>query len=497
MESPAFYPRSVYRTSLALMVDFYELTMAYGYWKTGLHRKEAVFQLFFRRTPFKGGFTVAAGLAAAMEYIAGFHFESSDLDYLSGLRDAEGQLYFPEEFLKYLSELRFTVDLDAVPEGSIVFPYEPLLRVTGPLIQAQLLETPLLNCLNYPTLIATKAARICQAAQGDPVIEFGVRRAQGIDGGITASRAAYIGGCDSTSNVLAGKLFDIPVKGTHAHSWVMVFDTELEAFQTYAEALPGNCIFLVDTYDTLRGVRRAIELGNWLKQRGHRLLGVRLDSGDLAYLSMRTRELLDTAGFQDTKILASNELDETLISDLKRQGAQISMWGVGTHLVTGRESPALDGVYKLSAIRDPGKSWSYRLKLSEQMAKISNPGILQVRRYFADEEAVADMLYDMGLGAPEEPTIIDPFDSTRQKQLPLGVPYTDLLIPVIRNGKAVYQPPPIAVTRDQVKANLAGFHQSIKRFFNPHIYVVGMEQALYELKVDIIKKIRNDLRKKG
>jgi nicotinate phosphoribosyltransferase len=336
---------SIYDQSLALLTDFYQMTMAYGYWKAGLERKEAVFQLFFRKTPFKGGFTIAAGLESVIHFIENFKFDSSDLNYLAQLKGPDGNLYFNEEFLNYLAQLRFTGDIDAIPEGTVVFPYEPLVRVQAPLIECQLLESPLLNLINFPTLVATKAARVCLAANGDSVIEFGLRRAQGIDGALTASRAAYIGGCDSTSNILAGKMFGIPVKGTHAHSWVMVFDEELEAFQTYAKNLPNNCVFLVDTYDTIEGVKKAIQVGQWLRQEGKKMIGIRLDSGDLADLSIKSRALLDQAGFENAVIVASNELDETIISELKRQGAQINVWGVGTNLVTAKDQPALDGVY--------------------------------------------------------------------------------------------------------------------------------------------------------
>lgn len=477
-------------SSLALLTDFYQLSMAYGYWKQQMQHKEAVFHLFYRRQPFRGGFTITAGLEAVIQYVTNLRFDASDIDYLASLKAPDGKPFFSPDFLHYLADLRFTVDIDAMPEGTVAFPHEPLLRVKGPLIQAQLLETPLLNLINFPTLIATKAARMCLAAEGDDVIEFGLRRSQGIDGGITASRSAYIGGCDATSNVLAGKLFGIPVKGTQAHSWIMVFDDEASAFQAYAEALPNNSVFLVDTYDTLHGVKRAIEVGIWLKRQGHHLQGIRLDSGDLAYLSIKARQWLDAAGFQDTAIVASSELDETLIGDLKRQGAKVNVWGVGTHLVTGRESPALDGVYKLSAIRDPGEPWQYRLKLSEQMAKVSNPGILQVRRFSSDGENVADMIYDVEMGAPDEGMIIDPLDATRQKRISANLSCMDLLVPIFREGKLVYQSPPLDAIRASVVENLAQFYGGVKRFINPHVYIVGMEQSLYDLKVKLIKKIR-------
>jgi len=484
-------PFSIYNNSLALLTDFYQLSMSYAYWKSGLNSKEAVFHLFFRRPPFNGGFTVAAGLESVVKYLENFHFSESDLTYLATIKNNEQQQFFSDEFLNYLKDLRFECDIDAVPEGTVVFPYEPLLRVKGPLIQCQILESPLLNLMNFPTLIATKAARICIAAKGDPVLEFGIRRAQGVDGALTASRSAYIGGCDSTSNVLAGKYFGIPVKGTHSHSWIMVFDEEQEAFQTYAEQLPSNCIFLVDTYDTIEGVKKAIEVGKWLRSKGKKMVGIRLDSGDLAQLSIRSRKLLDEAGFTDALIFASNELDETLISELKRQGAQIHMWGVGTNLVTSRDQPSLDGVYKLSAIRDKGGEWKYKLKLSEQMLKVSNPGILQVRRYYSDKYNVADAIYDIHTNMDEDKIIVDPLDPTRQRILKKELKSYDLLKPIFRNGKRVYDLPPLQEIRQETQREVERFQVGIKRFLNPHQYIVGMEKSLYDLKVELIKNIRS------
>ncbi len=476
--------------SLSLLTDFYQMTMSYGYWKAGIDRREAVFHLFFRKTPFQGGFTVAAGLEAVIHFLENFRFDSSDLNYLAHLLGPDGTPYFSEGFLEYLSQLKFTGHIDAVPEGTVIFPYEPLLRIQGPLIECQILESPLLNLINFPTLVATKAARMCLAAKGEPILEFGLRRAQGIDGALTASRAAYIGGCDSTSNLLAGKLFGIPVKGTHSHSWVMVFDDELEAFQTYAKILPNNCVFLVDTYDTIEGVKKAIEVGQWLKQEGKKLLGIRLDSGDLADLSIKSRQLLDQAGFQDTTIIASNELDETIISELKHQGAKIAVWGVGTNLVTAKDQPALDGVYKLSAIRDAEGKWKYKLKLSEQMMKVSNPGILQVKRFHLNKENVADVIYNVQTPIADECQIVDPLDPTQVRLIKKGLQSKDLLIPIFRQGQCVYQQPALEEIRLHTKQELAYFHVGIKRFLNPHLYVVGMEKSLYDLKIDLIKQIR-------
>lgn len=483
-------PLHLYNQSLSLLTDFYQLSMSYGYWKAGIHNKEAVFQLFFRKTPFNGGFTIASGLEAVIDFLENFKFDESDLHYLSTLKNNEGEPFFNEEFFDYLAQLKFTCDVDAIPEGTVVFPYEPLIRVQGPLLQCQILESPLLNLVNFPSLIATKAARVCLAAEGDSVFEFGLRRAQGIDGALTASRAAYLGGCNATSNVLAAKLFGIPVSGTHSHSWVMVFSDEQEAFQTYAENLPGNCIFLVDTYNSLEGVKKAIEVGKWLKKKGKMLLGIRLDSGDLAYLSIESRKLLDKAGFHDCKIYASNELDETVISELKRQGSAIRVWGVGTNLVTGKQQPALDGVYKLSAIKDDHDKWRYTLKLSEQMQKVSNPGILQVRRFKGNSEYIADAIYDIHNFPDHDFHLVDPFDPTREKILKGGVEFEDLLVPIFRKGASVYTQPSLHAIREKTQRGLSHFYSGVKRFLNPHQYVVGMEKKIYDMKIDLIKQIR-------
>lgn len=480
----------MYHQSLSMLTDLYELTMANSYWKNGLDKKEAVFHLFFRKKTFNGGFTIAAGLEFAIQFLENFRFTESDIGYLSSLQDPEGERLFSDLFLEYLKNLKFSCDIDAVPEGSVVFPFEPLLRIQGPIIQCQLLESALLNLINFPSLIATKAARMCLAAGGDPVMEFGLRRAQGIDGAMTASRAAYIGGCSSTSNVLAGKLFGIPLSGTMAHSWVMIFDDELEAFKAFAKAYPSNSIFLVDTFNTIEGIKKAIEAGNWLKSQGKNLIGIRLDSGDLAYLSITARKMLDDAGFKNTLICASNELDELIITELKRQGAKITVWGVGTNLVTGKDQPALDGVYKLSAIRDPGKEWQYRLKLSEQMTKISNPGVLQVRRFYNAQENMADALYDISTDLSEGCTLVDPLDATRQKVFSGQTEFKDLLIPIFREGKRVYELPSINSIREKVKQELAFFHSGVKRFLYPHEYPVGMEKKLYDKKLELIRQVR-------
>jgi nicotinate phosphoribosyltransferase len=479
----------IYAQSLSLLTDLYELTMAYGYWKLGRADKEAAFHLSFRRHPFSGGYTVACGLAQVVDFLEGVSFDEGDVGYLASLTGNDGKALFEEGFLDYLRGLRLRLDVHAVPEGTVVFPHQPLIRVTGPILHCQIVESALLNLTNFQTLIATKAARVCQAAGGEPVLEFGLRRAQGIDGSLAASRAAYVGGCAGTSNVLAGKLFGIPVKGTHAHSWVMSFAEEREAFEAYARAMPNNCVFLVDTYDTLEGVRRAIEAARQLRRRGHEMVGIRLDSGDLTYLSRHARKLLDDAGFQDAAIVASNELDEHLIADLKRQGAAIAVWGVGTRLVTGHDEPALGGVYKLTAVREGGR-WQSRIKLSQQAIKINVPGVLQVRRFRGDEGFIADMIYDETLGAGEEAVIVDPVDPTRRKAVPPGSDYEDLLVPVFREGERVYDPPPPAAARERAAEQLAALHPGVRRFANPHEYPAGLEGRLHELRTRLVLEAR-------
>jgi len=478
--------------SRALLTDFYQLTMACGYWKSGRAEREAVFELFFRKAPFRCGFTVAAGLAPAIEFLQSFRFTDEDIAFLGAQNGDDGRPLFERGFQDYLRKLRFSCDVDAIPEGTAVFPNEPLLRIQGPILQCQLLETALLNLINFQSLIATKAARVCLATRGEPVLEFGLRRAQGVDGALAASRAAYIGGCAATSNVLAGKLFGIPVRGTHAHSWVMSFDDEREAFRAYAEAMPNNCLFLVDTYDTLEGVRRAVEMGGWLRERGHEMAGIRLDSGDLAWLSIEARKILDQAGFPKAVIIASNDLDEHIIQSLKEQGAMINVWGVGTRLVTAYDQPALGGVYKLGAIRGDDGRWSYKVKLSEQAAKVSTPGIHQVRRFRSGQEFVADGIYDVEQGAPQVFTVVDPLDPTRRKHLAPEIAFEDLLVPVFRRGQLVYSAPGLGEIRQRVQAQLAMFHAGVKRLVNPHQYPVGLELGLHELKTQLILRARRE-----
>jgi nicotinate phosphoribosyltransferase len=469
----------------SLLTDLYELTMAYGYWKSGKVDDEAIFHLFFREEPFEGGYAIAAGLEEIVQFVRDFAFSADDLEYLRSVTGNDSRRLFPEEFLHHLSDLRLECDIDAIPEGTVVFAHEPLVRVRGPIAQAQIIETALLNMINFQTLIATKTARIVFAAGGDPVIDFGLRRAQGNDGALAAARAAYIGGCAGTSNVLAGATYGIPVKGTHAHSWVMTFDHELEAFEKYAEVMPNNVLLLVDTYNTLEGVDHAIEIGRSLRKRGHELMGIRLDSGDLAYLSIEARKRLDAAGFEKAVIAASNDLDEYLIQSLKNQGAAITFWGVGTRLITAFDQPALGGVYKLAALRAKGGQWEHRIKVSEQTAKISTPGMLQVRRFARNGEAAGDMIYDE-LIAERSRTIVDPLDLTRRKTFEADARSEDLLVPVFRRGQCVYQLPSLDAIRARRERDFAHFHAGIKRFVNPHRYPVGLEQHLFDLKTGLI-----------
>jgi len=479
----------LYRPSLALLADLYQLTMAYGYWKCGRAEDEAVFHLFFRCNPFKGGYAVSAGLAYALDYLESLAFDDEDIAFLRTLTGNDGTRLFDDEFLVYLRSLRLKLDVDAIPEGTVVFPQEPLVRVRGPLILCQLVETALLNTVNFQTLIATKAARIVEAARHEPVLEFGLRRAQGIDGALAAARAAYIGGCSATSNVLAARLLGIPVRGTHAHSWVMIFEDEPAAFQAYADAMPNNCVFLVDTYDTIEGVKNAIAVGRRLRESGHEMVGIRLDSGDLACLSIEARTLLDEAGFADAAIVASNDLDENLIASLKEQGARIGVWGVGTKLVTAYAQPALGGVYKLAAIRRPGEEWQYRIKLSEQPIKMSVPGILQVRRFNGVNGPVADMIYDELQGAPQVPVIVDTLTPDRRKKISGETEWEDLLVPAMRDGRRIYEAPGLSDVRQRTLDQLRAVHWSVRRLVNPHTYPCGLGEGLFELRARMAREL--------
>jgi nicotinate phosphoribosyltransferase len=473
----------------ALNTDLYQLTMAQAYWKTGLASSEACFYLHFRDNPFKGGYAIACGMAQIAELIDGFAFTGSELSWLATLTTPQGTALFEPDFLAALAELRLVLDVDAVPEGTVVFPYEPIVRVLGPILQCQIIETALLNQVNYQTLVATKAARVCQVAQG-PVAEFGLRRAQGPAGGLYASRAAIIGGCASTSNVAAGRLFDLPVSGTHAHSWVMAHSSELAAFRAFAEASPENCVLLVDTYDTLKGVRNAIIVAHEMEKRGHHLAAIRIDSGDLAWLSIQARELLDAAGCASVDIIASNDLDEQTIASLREQGARIDAWGVGTRLVTAYDQPALAGVYKLCATRAFGDAaWTPHIKVSEQSRKSTFPGLIATRRYFGpDGIMTGDMVYDEDL-PPTGDVIIDPHDDLRRKDLSKGEAVA-IMEPLARKGAIVWPAVSALEAQANTRANLERLHPSNRRFLNPHSYPVGLDPRLHEQRDRLIRTAR-------
>ena len=405
-----------------LHTDLYQITMAAGYFHHGMHDRPACFHLYYRRPPFGGTHVITAGLRTAVDWLTAFEIDDASVDHLATLTGGDDKPLLAPEFLRFLRGRKLTVDVDAMPEGTAAFPRQPIVRVTGPLWQCQWIESFLLCVINFQTLIATKAARVCDAAGDDPVLEFGMRRAQGIDGAMSASRAAFIGGCAATSHVAAGRRFGIPVRGTHAHSWVMSFDDEPTAFDAYADAMPNNGVFLVDTHDTIQGVENAIRTGRRLSDRGHRMIGIRLDSGDLAELSIRARRRLDESGFADAAIVASNDLDEHRIADLKRSDATIGVWGVGTRLVTGGDTPALGGVYKLGAIRDNEGRWVGKRKHSDDPIKASIPGRLGVRR-----TNDGDTIHDIDDPSPPDGN--------------------ELVRPVLRNGRVVEAPPELSAIR--------------------------------------------------
>jgi nicotinate phosphoribosyltransferase len=465
-------------SSGGLVTDFYELTMMQGYLRWGLADCPAVFELFFREIPLQGGYCVAAGLADAVEFLTELRFDEGDIAYLRWLGD------FDDAFLERLRRFRFTGDVDAIPEGTPVFPLEPLLRVRAPLFEAQLVESALLNIVNFQTLIATRAARVCQEAGRDNVLEFGLRRAHGFDGAFSATRAAYVGGCVATSNVEAARHLGIPARGTQAHSWIMAFPDELTAMRRYAETFPDNCVLLVDTYDTLRsGIPHAIQVARELRARGHELKGIRLDSGDLAYLSVEARRMLDEAGFPDVKILASGDLDEWIIRDLKSQGARIDLWGVGTRLVTSHGASALTGVYKLMALLD-GTHWIPRVKLAETPAKSTIPGIKQVwRLYDADGWMMADLItLETETVEPGRPvTGYHPFLDNQFKTYEGIARAEPLLVPILRGGQFVRALPPLGEIRARTLQLLDRLHPTSRRLLNPHTYKVSLSETLKDL----------------
>ncbi|MBQ6728173.1 MAG: nicotinate phosphoribosyltransferase [Clostridia bacterium] len=475
--------------NLTLLTDLYQLAMMNGYLKENRKDETAVFDVFFRQNGMIT-YSVACGLEQTVDYILNLHFGKEEIEYLKGLG------IFSAEFLEYLKNFRFTGDVYAVPEGTVVFPGEPILTVKAPIMQAQLVETAILNNINFQTLIATKSAKIRYAAKNDLVMEFGLRRAQAPDAGIYGARAAVIGGCDSTSNVLAGKMFDIPVAGTHAHSWVMNFKDEYTAFRAYAEVYPDNALLLVDTYDTLKqGVPNAIKVFNELKEKGYKPKGIRLDSGDLAYLSKKARQMLDDAGFTNTVICASGDLDEYSINSLKNQGAAINSWGVGTKLITSADMPALGGVYKLAAVFDDDGKIIPKIKISETVEKITNPGFKNIYRVYDKEtgKAEADFVYlrDEAPYDTSKPLVLT-HPTERWKQITFeNYKLRPLQVEIIKDGKLVYELPSLKEIKAYCEKELDSFWDEYKRLDKPHVYKVDLSDKLYELKTTMLDEIRS------
>lgn len=476
-------------TNLTLMTDFYQLTMMQGYFKNKRNNM-VVFDLFYRTNPCGNGYAVAAGLEQAISYLKELHFSKEDIAYLRSLST------FDEDFLDYLGSFRFTGDIYAVPEGTVVFPMEPLIKVIAPLMEAQLIETTLLNIINHQSLIATKAARVCQAAGDSPVMEFGLRRAQGPDAATFGARAAIIGGCTGTSNVLAGKNFQVPVLGTHAHSWIMSFPDELTAFRNYASLYPQNTTLLVDTYDTLHsGVPNAIQVFKELKQAGKMPVtyGIRLDSGDLAYLSKESRKMLDSAGFSDAKICASSDLDEYLISSLKSQGAKIDIWGVGTNLITSKDCPSFGGVYKLSGVWEE-EGFVPKIKVSENPKKITNPGNKTIYRIYQKNTKMirADVisLASEQIDCSKELLLFDPISTWKKTRLaPDSYEVRELLVPVFKNGQLVYQTPTLKEIQSYCSQEKNSLWEESRRLINPNEIYVDLSQELFDLKNQLLSSI--------
>lgn len=466
--------------NLTMMTDLYQLTMMNGYFLRGKAQETAVFDLFFRQKN-TINYAVFAGLDQAVDYIDNLHFSDEDIEYLSSLNT------FHPDFLKYLKDFRFTGDMYSVREGDIVYPQEPIVVIKAPLIEAQLIETALLNIISHQTLIATKSARIVQAARGKSVVEFGLRRAQGPDAGIYGARASVIGGCNGTSNVLTGQMFNIPVKGTHSHSWVMSYDSELEAFRAFAAVYPDSCLLLVDTYDTINGIKNAIKVFGELKAAGHRPVGIRLDSGDLAYLSKTARRMLDEAGFDDAVIMASGDIDEYLLESLNNQNAKIDVYGVGTKLITSEDTPSLGGVYKMSAIERNG-TLEPRMKISDSIVKVTNPGFKTLYRLYDKQNgmAVADLI------ALEGETLARPLKLTHETERWKTTVLEDydcrcMLNKIFDSGKNIYDAPSLDEVVAFANAEKARFWDEYKRIDNPQIYRVNLSDKLYDLKHSILK----------
>ena len=479
------------RQNLTLLTDLYELTMMQGYFKNKNRNETVIFDTFYRSNPCGGGYSIMAGLDQMINYIKELHFSGRDLDYLKSLG------IFEADFLTYLKDFRFSGDIYAIPEGTVIFPREPLVKVIAPIMEAQLVETAILNIINHQSLIATKASRVCYAARGDGVLEFGLRRAQGPDAGIYGSRAAMIGGCVGTSNVLAGELFDIPVRGTHAHSWIMSFPDEYMAFKAYSQIYPGACILLVDTYDTLKsGVPNAIRVFGEMKEAGTRLAnyGIRLDSGDLAYLSKKARKLLDEAGFTDAVISASNDLDEYLIDSLKAQGAAITSWGVGTNLITAKDNPAFGGVYKLAAIQDENGVFIPKIKLSENTEKVTNPGNKMIYRIYEKDsyKIKADFICLVGESYEESEDLLlfDPMEPWKKTMLK-GGSYTirSIMEPVFQKGECCYTSPSVMEIREYCQNELNTLWDETRRLVNPHQVYVDLSRDLYQMRFGLLNKM--------
>lgn len=473
--------------NLTLLTDLYEMTMMQGYFKTK-NRDVVVFDAFYRSNPCGGGYAVCAGLEQVIDYIKNLHFSTEDISYLRSLS------VFDEDFLDYLKDFRFSGDIYAIPEGTVIFPREPLIKVIAPIMEAQLIETAVLNIINHQSLIATKAARVCYAAKGDGVMEFGLRRAQGPDSGVYGARAAVIGGCKGTSNVLAGQLFDVPVLGTHAHSWIMSFPDEYTAFKSYAEMYPSACILLVDTYDTLQsGIPNAIRVFTEMRAAGIPLTyyGIRMDSGDLAYLSKKARRMLDEAGFSDAVISASNDLDEYLIQSLKLQGAMITSWGVGTNLITAKDNPAFGGVYKLAAIRQEDGTFLPKIKLSENTEKVTNPGNKIIYRIYDNDTGKirADYICLEGesFDTEEDLILFDPNEPWKKTKL-AGGSYTmrKLLVPVFKGGNCVYTSPSVMEIQAVCNKEKDTIWNETKRFVNPAKIYVDLSDKLYAMKRELL-----------
>lgn len=477
-------------TDVCLNTDLYELTMAQGFWESGLIVTEACFNAFFRENPFEGGFAVACGTGQIADLVENFVFTDEDVEYLAGLRAPGGGPMFKEGFLDFLRGHRLDLTVDAVPEGQVVFPREPMVRVTGPIIDCQLIETALLNLVNFQTLVATKCARVVRAAEGHPVSDFGLRRAQGPDGGLAVARASYIAGASSTSNVLAGKVYGIPVFGTHAHSWVMAFPSELEAFRAFAKSSPKNCCLLLDTYDVRQGIQNAIVVAKEMEQAGERLAAVRIDSGDLAKLSKEARAAFDAAGLPYVKISVSNDLDEYTIQSLFAQGAPIDSFGVGTKLATCDPQPSLGGVYKLSAVRaSADEPWRPVIKLSEQAYKRTIPGLQRVARFYDEAGCpTADMIYQEGADGRDDSSMLDILDTYQSYEL-AGEP-AELLERVVEHGEPVGEGEGIEAARERCRNSIMHLDPAITRFLNPQRYPVGLEQGLARLRHELSREER-------